>query len=52
MKNIDARSMLIREFFDRDMSQLQKHYPSIVEINTSKKTFFTVKVIIAPICFG
>ncbi|WP_350135097.1 Crp/Fnr family transcriptional regulator [Nitrosomonas sp.] len=35
----DAKSKLIREFFERDMNQLQKDYPSIVEINVPKKTF-------------
>lgn len=34
----DAKSKLIREFFERDMNQLQKDYPSIVEINVPKKT--------------
>ena len=35
----DAKSTLINEFFERDMDQLQKDYPSIVEINVPKKTF-------------
>ncbi|GKS69917.1 hypothetical protein W03_19210 [Nitrosomonas sp. PY1] len=39
MKNIDARSKLIGDFFDRDITQLKEDYPSIVETNTRKKTF-------------
>ena len=33
----DAKSRLINEFFERDMNKLQKDYPSIQEINVSKK---------------
>ncbi|MBL8501759.1 MAG: Crp/Fnr family transcriptional regulator [Nitrosomonas sp.] len=35
----DAKSRLINEFFECDTNQLQKDYPSILEINVPKKTF-------------
>lgn len=35
----DAKSKLINEFFECDVNQLQKNYPSILEINVPKKTF-------------
>lgn len=35
----DTKSRLMNEFFERDMKQLQKDYPSILEINVSKKAF-------------
>jgi CRP-like cAMP-binding protein len=35
----DAKFGLINEFFERDTDQLQKDYPSILEINISKKSF-------------
>ena len=47
----DAKSRLINEFFERDMNKLQKDYPSIQEINVSKKLFFTTKAIVVPIYF-
>lgn len=48
----DAKAKLIKEFFERDMNQLQKDYPSILEGSIPKKIFFTVRVIIVPIYFG
>lgn len=35
----DAKSRLINEFFEHDLNQLQKVYPSIQEMNVSKKAF-------------
>ena len=35
----DAKSRLINEFFEHDLNQLQKVYPSIKEMNVSKKAF-------------
>lgn len=35
----DSKSRLINEFFERDMNQLQKDYPSILESYAPKKTF-------------
>ncbi|QOJ23005.1 MAG: Crp/Fnr family transcriptional regulator [Gammaproteobacteria bacterium] len=35
----NAKSKLINEFFECDTNQLQKNYPSILEINVPKKTF-------------
>ncbi|MDV6341901.1 Crp/Fnr family transcriptional regulator [Nitrosomonas sp. Is24] len=35
----DAKSSLINEFFEYDLNQLQKVYPSIQEMNVSKKAF-------------
>lgn len=35
----DAKSKLINEFFECDVNQLQKDYPSILEMNVPKKTF-------------
>lgn len=33
----DAKSRLINEFFEHDLNQLQKVYPSMQEMNVSKK---------------
>lgn len=35
----DAKSRLINEFFEHDLNQLQKVYPSMQEMNVSKKAF-------------
>ena len=35
----NAKLRLINEFFERDTNQLQKDYPSILEINVPKKSF-------------
>lgn len=35
----DAKAKLIKEFFERDMNQLQKDYPSILEGSIPKKNF-------------
>ncbi len=35
----EAKSRLINEFFKRDTNQLQKDYPSILEVNMPEKTF-------------